>query len=128
MNRPKLQWIFFLAVLFASFVLPIHAQAQQTVRPEDALKYHGQSITVCGKVAGTQYARKIKGQPTLLHMGKPYPEHIFTIVIWGSDRAKFEESPEELYEGKKVCVRGLIVEHNGKPQIVVRNPSQMNVR
>lgn len=118
----------FLAVFFVCLVLPAHAQEKQTVPAEGALKYHGQSITVCGKVAGSLYAGKIKGQPTLLHLEKPYPEHLFTIVIWGADRGRFQKPPEDLYGNKDVCVNGLIVEHNGKPQIVVRNPSQMSIR
>ncbi len=111
--------------------VPLHARENlQTVvvAPEDALDHHGRIVTVCGKVAGTQYAEKIKGQPALLHLEKPYPKHVFTIVIWGADRGKFEKPPEEFYRGKDVCVTGLVVEHNGKPQIVVRNPSRLNVR
>ena len=108
--------------------LQLPAQNLQAVALEEALKYHLQIRTVCGKIAGTQYAGKIKGQPTLLHMGKPYPEHVFTIVIWGADRGKFDGAPEDFYGGKEVCVTGMIVEHNGKPQIVVKDPSQMTVK
>ena len=128
MRRAKLQWIIFLAVHLALLAPPLHAQNQQTVTPDEALRHHGQSITVCGKIAGTQYAAKLKGKPTLLHLGKSYPEHLFTIVIWESDRGKFEKPPEELFWNKEVCVSGLIVEHNGKPQIVVKNPSQISIR
>jgi hypothetical protein len=120
--------IFFLIVLLALSAFAVQAQDKQTVAPEEALQYHLQVRTVCGKVAGTQYAGKIKGQPTLLHIGKPYPEHVFTIVIWGDDRGKFAGAPEDLYRGKEVCDRGLIVEHRGKPQIVAKDPSQISVR
>ncbi len=53
--------------------------------------------------------------------------HIFTIVIWGSDRAKFDEPPEIYFDGKKVLVTGKIAEYKGKPQIVVRNPDQLEL-
>lgn len=128
MRRGKLLWVILAVVHLTLLVLPLHAQDQQKIPPQEALKYHGQSKTVCGKVAGVQYALKIEGQPTLLHLERPYPGHVFTIVIWGSDRGKFEKPPEALYANQEVCVTGLIVEHKGKPQIVVRNPSQMSIR
>ena len=124
----KANWITLLAVCFTLSSLPLFAQDKQTVAPEEALKYHLQIKTVCGKVAGTQHARAIKGEPTLLHIGKPYPKHVFTVVIWAADKGKFEGAPEELYKGKDVCVTGMIVEHNGKPQIVVKDPSQVSVK
>lgn len=128
MRKAWIQGIVFMVVHLASFTVCLHARDLQTVPPEEALKYHLQTKTVCGKIAGTQYAGKIKGQPALLHMGKPYPEHVFTIVIWGADRGKFNGAPEDLYRGKEVCVTGMIVEHNGKPQIVVKDPSQISLR
>jgi micrococcal nuclease len=120
--------IFFLIVLLALSAFAVHAQDKQALAPEEALKYHLQIRTVCGKVAGSQLAMKIKGQPTLLHIGKPYPEHAFTVVIRGADRGKFDGAPEDIYRGKEVCVTGMIVEHRGKPQIVVKDPSQISVR
>jgi len=128
MRKAWFQWSIFLVVHLILLALPLHARDRQMVAPEEALRHHGQIVTVCGTVAGTQYAGKIKGQPTLLHLVKPYPEHVFTIVIWGTDRGKFEKVPEELYKNRDVCVEGLIVEHNGKPQIVVRDPSRMSVK
>ncbi len=125
MKIVKSVWLLVFALhLFAP---PAHGQGQQTVLPAEALKYHLQVKTVCGKIVGTQYAKRIPGQPTLLHMGKPYPEQTFTIVIWERDKGSFSKLPEELYKDREVCVTGLIVEHNGKPQIVVKSPSQVSV-
>jgi hypothetical protein len=30
-----------------------------------------------------------KGHPTFLNLDEPNPKEVFTILIWGSDRAKF---------------------------------------
>ncbi len=49
-------------------------------------------------------------------------------MIFGSERDRFEKPPETFYDGKDVCVSGLIVEHKGKPQIVVKNPSQITIK
>lgn len=105
-----------------------YAQDQKTITPEEAAKLFGQSKTVCGKVVSPKYAEKSKGQPTFLNLNQPYPNHIFTIVIWGDDRGKFQKPPETLYDGKNVCVSGLIVEHKSIPQIVVKDPPQITIK
>ena len=62
------------------------AYSQETISPEDAAKYIGQQKTVCGTVASAHFAAIIKKQPTSLHLNKPYPNQVFTVLIWGSDR------------------------------------------
>jgi len=115
-----------LIIWISGFSFP--AYAQDSISPEDAGKYLRQQKTVCGKVVSTHYAVKSKGQPTFLNFGKPYPQQVFTVVIWNEDRGKFGKAPEGLFRDKEVCVSGLIVEHNGKAQMVVRNPGQMRSR
>lgn len=101
------------------------AYAQETVCPEDAAKFIGQQKTVCGKVASSHYAARSKGQPTFINLDKPYPNPVFTVLIWGSDRGKFEKSPETRYSGKEICVRGIIQSYQGRPEIVVKESSQL---
>ena len=113
--------IFFLALTVSAF-------AQETISPEDAAKFTGQQMTVCGTVASAHYAARSKGQPTFLNLNKPYPKQIFTVLIWGSDRGKFEEPPEVLYSGKEICVTGMIRSYRGGPEIIVKDPSQINVK
>ena len=36
-------------------------------------------------------------------------------------------NPETLYAGKRLCVSGVITDYRGRPQIVVRDPSQINL-
>ena len=59
-----------------------------------------------------------------MNLDEPYPRHIFTILIWGSDRPKFDE-PEAKYENKRVCVTGLIKDYRGVPEVIVERPSQI---
>jgi hypothetical protein len=83
---------------------------------------------VCGFVAQTRYAESATGQPTFLNFDKPYPDEVFSAVIWGgaAERAKFQEPPEVLYVRRNVCVTGRIELYEGKPHIVVRNPAQLS--
>jgi hypothetical protein len=48
------------------------AYAQDTISPEDAAKFIGESKTVCGQVASAHYAARTKGQPTFINFDKPY--------------------------------------------------------
>jgi micrococcal nuclease len=67
-------------------------------------------------------------QPTSLHLGKPYPNQVFTVLIWGSDRSKFEKPLETLYSGKEICVTGMIKSYQGRPEIIVKEPGQIKIR
>jgi hypothetical protein len=54
-------------------------------------------------VASAKYEANAKSQPTLLDLGKPYPNAVFTAVVYGEDRAKFG-TPETCLRGKRICV------------------------
>lgn len=99
---------------------------EKSIRPEDAHKYIGQVKTVCGTVASKKYAEDSRGKPTSLNLNKEWPYHIFTVVIWGSHRHKFGR-PEEFYKDKRICVTGKISTYDGKPQIEIREKSQITV-
>lgn len=115
--------------LFLILIQPVsYTEAQQYISPEVAYQHIGESQTVCGTVASTFYSNRGKGQPTFLNLNKPYPNQIFTIVIWGSDRANFESPPETMYRDKKVCIKGKIATYKDKPQIVVKDPSQIQIK
>ena len=120
--KKLLAWTcFLLAVAFIySAVL-----AADTVSPAEASSYIGQKATVCGTVASATFASRVKGQPTFLNLDEPYPRQIFTVVIWGRDRRFFNNAPEVLYRGKKVCVTGMVKSFRGKPEIIVLLPSQI---
>lgn len=116
-------------VLFIiSFFLYTQVSAKIPINPEDAHKHIGEVQTVCGHVASAYYAVKSKGHPTFLNLNKPYPNHIFTIVIWGSDRHEFGGLPEIIYEYKDVCVTGKITTYKNKPQIVAKDSSQIQIQ
>ena len=101
------------------------ARNRPAIAAENALNYVGQTGTVCGTVASVRYAVHTKGQPTFLNLNRPYPNQIFTALVWGRDRAKFLEPPETCYRGRKICVTGRIVEYRGKAEIIVKDPSQI---
>ena len=117
----------FLLLLMLFLALTVSALAQETISPEDAANYIGQQKTVCGMVASAHYAFRSNGHPTFLNLNEPYPNQIFTVLIWGSKRSNFEKPPEVLYSGKEIWVTGIIRSIRGRPEIIVKDPSQIKV-
>jgi len=116
-----------LGIITGAFLLALHIgiAAQERISPTDAAKYVGKNAIVCGQVASSNFASRSRRRPTFLNLDRPYPNHIFTALIWGEDRAKFSIPLEAAYSGKKICVTGMISSYKGQPEIVVRDPSQI---
>ena len=93
----------------------------------EAKDHIGQRATVCGKVVSTRYSASSRGRPTFLNLDKPYPSQVFTVVIWGENRAKFGR-PEKNYKDKEVCVTGKIESYRGMPQTVVSELDQIKMK
>jgi len=98
--------------------------AEEAISPAEASKHVGEKATVCGVVASGHYASDRKGQPTFLNLDKPYPNAIFTALIWGENRSKFNE-PEVRLRDKRICTTGKITLYGGVPEMVLREPSQL---
>ena len=100
------------------------AHTQERIPLEEASQHVGKSVLVCGTVASARYAAKSKGAPTFLHLGKPYPHQLLTVIIWGHARPRFASPPEEL-QGREVCITGRIALYRGRAQIEVSQPVQI---
>lgn len=107
----------------ASLLAPAQSKKLTATQAADHI---GERAKVCGVVASANFATRTRRQPTFLNLDEPYPRHIFTAVIWGEHRAKFGE-PEQELKGKTICVTGLIENYKSKPQIVLREASQLEV-
>ena len=111
-----------LACLFAFNVSGVWALSG--ISPEEAINHAGERATVCGTVVTAKYSVRSNGQPTFLNLDYPYPRQVFTALVWGRDRSKFQYPPESL-EGQSVCVNGLIKSYKGTAEIIVRDASQI---
>jgi hypothetical protein len=113
-------------LLIAPVALVVWAGAAYAapLAPDETARHVGETATVCGVVASATYASSLNAQPTFLNLDKPYPDQIFTAVIFGRDRSKFG-TPETL-RGKEVCVTGEIRLYGGKPEIVLTDPKQLS--
>ncbi|CAN5381533.1 hypothetical protein BH23BAC3_BH23BAC3_15120 [soil metagenome] len=93
----------------------------------EAQDYLGTFAEVCGVVASADYLANVSGQPTFLNLDEPYPDHIFTAIIFGENRNRFRIPPEQEYLNQNICVTGTIRLHEGLPQIVVSDPEQISL-
>jgi DNA/RNA endonuclease YhcR with UshA esterase domain len=110
-----------------AFVLLYSVLARASISATEAKNHVGEDTTVCGTVASAHYAATSRGKPTFINLDAPYPNQIFTILIWGTDRTKFGH-PEQTYSGKRVCVTGTITLYRGIPETEASEPSQIEVR
>ena len=108
--------------------------AEETILPssliDDAIgacnagNYIGKEKTVAGKIAD---GYKSKTNTVFLNFEKPYPNQCFTAVIFSSDLINFPENPQNYYEGKIVKIKGTIKKYQGKPEIILKDRSQIEV-
>ncbi len=89
----------------------------QTLSTTEAASHVGEHATVCGVIVGEHTAYSSRGTPTFINLDKPYPHEVFTILIWGDNRADVGHFPES----GKVCAVGTITEYRGTPEIVLRD-------
>jgi len=100
--------------------------AADTLDPAEAASHVGEVATVCGEVTGAKYSSHRKRKPTFIDFGPPHPNQLFTALIWGEYRDRFDYVPESLL-GKTICVSGTITEYKGKAEIKVSDPAQIRL-
>jgi len=98
------------------------AYSQDAIPWQDAGSYIGQYKTVEGKIVATHNS----GKACFLNFHPNYKIY-FTAVIFASDFSKFPVNPETYYLNKKVRVKGTIKLYKGKPEIILKDPSQIEV-
>jgi hypothetical protein len=86
----------------------------------------GKTTTVCDKVYSTKLLES--SGMVFLNLGGDYPNQKLSVVIKGKNRSKFDVSPEIAFKDKTICVTGVIIDYNGKPEIIVTDPEQIKVK
>jgi len=111
-------------VLFPAVGFALPSLAADSIAPADAINHVGQHACVCGKVVSSKYAQASRCSPTFLNLDQPYPNQVFTAVIWGDARPKFKPVPEQL-QGHSICVSGSITLYKGRAEMEVSDPTQI---
>lgn len=98
------------------------------INSDEAIDHIGKAAEVCGKVVNARFIPEIGGRPTFLNFDRTDPNQTFTAVIWGENRSKWKQLPENMYSDKEICVTGRIESHEGSPQIEVVSPEQIRIK
>jgi DNA/RNA endonuclease YhcR with UshA esterase domain len=99
---------------------PLTAQITR-IADADAARYVGQTVTVEGVVVQVSHSRK--SNTTFLNFGGRYPNHTFNAVIFASVAGRFPAADQ--WEGRRVRVTGRVRMYQGKPEVVLDQPSQL---
>lgn len=89
---------------------------------EEAAAYYGQTVWVRGTVVATNNT----GKACFLNFHRNWRRY-FTAVIFASDFDRFPGPPEKLYLNREVRVLGRVREYQGKPEIIVESPEQIEI-
>jgi len=77
-------------------------------------------------VEGTVVRTYNAGSAVFMNFHQDYANH-FKAVIFPDDWPKFPEPPEDLFRGRLVRVTGVVQEYEGAPEIIVEEPSQIEM-
>ncbi|MBI4178929.1 serine/threonine protein kinase [bacterium] len=89
---------------------------------KDALKFIDQVRTVEGSVERVTRAERV----TYMDF-KAGSKTDFRVVIFAASYGNFPEGFDQLYQNKKIWVVGPIESYQGRPQVLVNNPSQIKI-
>ena len=110
-------------VVLALLFLPVVCWAQSLqITDEQAAAHVGQKVVVQGTVAGVYTSRSGN---TFLNFGGTYPDQDFTAVVFSEASSSF--SDVEQLQGKRVAISGVVRLYRGKPEIILRSASQLQV-
>lgn len=114
-------------LIFPALFISLYGAAQNKISVGEAAKHIGEVVTICDKINETEFAENLKAPVTFLKMGGGFFTHKLNIVINFKDRKNFTEKPEAYYLEKDVCITGKVVELNGKPQIIISKPTEIQI-
>jgi len=114
----RITFIFTLLVLMGTATF-----AQQKIKAEDAKNHVGQKDTAI--VTGKVFHIKTTDHAIFFDIGGQYPDNPFTVIIFAKDKEVVGDVNK--YDGKTIEMRGLVIDHNGKPEMVVNNAKQLKI-
>jgi len=113
----------FLICISSCILFSLQALSQAKVKLADLKEHIGDSVVVEGAVKAIQYSENTKQSSTFITVGNL--NNSLIVVITRTVRKKFTVKPEVAYKDKSIRVSGWLVNRNNKPQIVIKDPSQI---
>jgi len=123
-NCITMKWIIYITT---TLLFSTAAYAQPKVRVEDAPKYAGDTVTVCGRVIVTNYDAAEKDAPTFLEMEGTGNGAPVVVSIRNEYRKNFNYKPEKDLLLRNICVTGFLQSVDGKLVMAIAKQSQVKV-
>ena len=82
----------------------------------------GERVTAEGEIVAAHNS----GKSCFLNFHEDFRRHL-SVVIFASDLPRFPREPEAFYKGKRLRVTGVVQMHEGRPEILVEDPGQVEV-
>jgi len=111
--------LYILPVLLIVLTASIKAQAVSTA---DAKNFVNKDTTVTGVATQVSAA---KSGIIFINMDGKFPDNKFSAIIYKDDVPKFADVKK--MEGKSIAVKGKVQEYNGKYNIILKDPNQLQV-
>jgi S1/P1 Nuclease len=93
------------------------------ITAEDAEKYIGKKVIVCSMV----YSVKELPNINFINLGARFPDNPLTIVVFPDDKRNFKQGLG-VYDGKNICITGVIKEYKGNPEIIITDPQDISIQ
>lgn len=107
-------------LLAASLLLEVRGVAAQSIGPDEARAHIGETVTVDGEVP------TVVCSPLACLLSFETDFSGLVASISGDVIGRFPP-PKETYSGRRVRVRGAVVDRNGKPRIELRDPADIQL-
>ncbi len=101
---------------------PMEKNGEGSISWESAEKYVGKRVTVQGTVVRSYNS----GKACFLNFHRNFTRYM-SLVIFENSFHKFPSHPEKFYLNKTIRVSGKIRDYEGRPEIVVESPKQIEV-
>jgi hypothetical protein len=79
----------------------------------------GELLSTSGKV----YGHKVAGNTIVVYLGAAYPNQLLTVILRRTARAAFNNM-----DGKTVFVTGEVSKHRGKPQMIIDDKANFDLK
>lgn len=112
---------------FLAVATAVKAEDLAAENVDGLLKRNGEFTTVVGRIVGTHVAAS--GKVRFFNFSSDYKKG-FTLVIFTGDLPAFTSAvgePTKFYLMKKVRVQGRVKIYDGKPEIILQSPEQIEV-
>ena len=110
-------------VIVATF-LGLQSFCQIKISIDSVATHKRENVIVCSEVHGIKSLEKM----TFINLGIEYPNSPLTIVIFAKDKGNFKHSIESTYNGKNICVTGILQEYKGSPQIIISKADGITIQ